>query len=284
VAYKLIPGTAVLPFAAVGSDLVLRPQSRARRSAAGTRVRLIEGRAGDDPALELAMATGLLASVASGRRGPLLRCYRPPPTVAFGRRDSLLPGFPQAAAAARRYGFTPVIRVAGGRAAAYDEGCLVLDEVRPGGHAMADIGRRFASEAAREAKALRSLGIDARVGEVRGEYCPGEFSVNARGTTKLAGSAQKIIRGGWLLSTVIVAAPVQDLTPVLDAVYTALGLDWDPATAGSVAEEAPGVGVGDVRRVLLAAYAQRDSLVPGALDDEDRAAALAALPRHRVES
>jgi len=244
-------------------------------------VRLIQERAGTDPALEQAMATALLHRVAAGARGALLRCYRPPPTVAFGRRDSLLPGFARAAAAARERGYEPVIRAAGGRAAAYDEGCLVLDEIRPGGHALADIGERFAGEAARQAEALRGLGVDARVGEVPGEYCPGEFSINAGGKRKLAGSAQKIIRGGWLLSTAVVIAPAPSLAAVLDAVYAALGLDWDPATVGAVADEAPGVGVDDVRRVLLAASAQRDSLVPGTLDDEDRAAAAAALGRHR---
>jgi len=40
------------------------------------------------------------------------------------------------------------------------------------------------------AAAFRRLGVDARVGEVSGEYCPGAHSVNARGATKLISGAE----------------------------------------------------------------------------------------------
>ena len=130
-----------------------------------------------------------------------------------------------------------MIRGAGGRAAAYDEGCLVFDEIMPAADSMTGIQARFSDEAERQARALRSLGVDARVGEVPGEYCPGEFSVNARGQTKLIGAAQRIVRGAWLLSTVVVVEPAAALRAVLEDVYAALGLDWDPATTGSVADE-----------------------------------------------
>ena len=39
---------------------------------------------------------------------------------------------------------------------------------------------RFEEVAGLIADALRALGVDARVGEVPGEYCPGAYSVNAR--------------------------------------------------------------------------------------------------------
>ena len=56
-------------------------------------VELLRGALGAEPALEVALAATLLSAVAAGERGPLLRIYRPPPTVAFGRRDAFLPGF-----------------------------------------------------------------------------------------------------------------------------------------------------------------------------------------------
>ncbi|MHB8733626.1 MAG: lipoate--protein ligase family protein, partial [bacterium] len=86
-------------------------------------VELLHGGLGREPALEVALAAVLLDAVAHGERGPALRCYRPAPAVAFGRRDAYLPGFSTAANAARAHGFEPVIRAPGGRAAAYDEGC-----------------------------------------------------------------------------------------------------------------------------------------------------------------
>jgi octanoyl-[GcvH]:protein N-octanoyltransferase len=245
-------------------------------------VDLLEGSAGADPAFDVALAHALLELVAAGRRGPALRCYRPRAAVAFGRRDTFLPGFPAAAAAARRHGFIPLIRGTGGRAAAYDEGCLVLDEIMPAADSMTGIQDRFAAEAERQAGALRRLGIDARVGQVPGEYCPGEFSVNARGATKLIGAAQRIIRGAWLLSTVVVVHPVGDLRAVLEDVYAELGLEWDPATTGSIAEEAPGVRVEQVRDALLAQYAPPDGFSRASVGPADLARAEALVGRYRV--
>jgi hypothetical protein len=69
---------------------------------------------------------------------------------------------------------------------------------------------------------------------------------------------------------------------VLDDVYGALGLDWDAATVGAVADEATGIGIGDVRRALLAGYATRYSLVPAALGELELARARDLLERHRV--
>lgn len=241
---------------------------------------LLEGRAGADPVLDLALATALLQQVASGRRGPVIRVYRPAPTVAFGRRDSFLEGFARAAAAATRAGFTPAIRSAGGRAAAYHEDCLVIDELVPAGDAMADVDARFAAEAESQAKALRALGIDARVGEVPGEYCPGRFSVNARGQTKLIGAAQRIVSGAWLFSTVVVVAGADRVRAVLEEVYAALGLGWDPASVGSVAGELPGVTVEEVQAALLAPLAARYRLVPAAVTEAERTAARELLNRH----
>ncbi len=246
-------------------------------------VDLLRPRPGADAALDLALSSALLEMVAGGERGPALRVYRPLPTVAFSRRDTFLPGFANAAALARRHGFAPVIRVAGGRAAAYDEGCLIVDEVMPAADSMAAIRERFAEGAELQARALRALGVDARVGEVAGEYCPGEFSVNARGATKLVGSAQRIIRGGWLFAAVVVVISAGRLRPVLDDVYGALELDWEPDTTGSVAAEAPGVSTGDVERALVDAYATRYLLRPAVPAAQELAAARTVAARHRVD-
>jgi octanoyl-[GcvH]:protein N-octanoyltransferase len=245
-------------------------------------VDLVDGSAGADPALDVALPHALLGRVAARHRGPVLRSYRPRPTVAFGRRDSFLAGFPDAVAAAKRHAFTPVVRGAGGRAAAYDEGCLVFDLVMPAADSMNGIQARFSVEAELQARALRGLGVDARVGEVPGEYCPGEFSVNARGRTKLIGAAQRIVSGAWLLSSVVVVEPAAELRAVLEDVYAALGLEWDPATTGSVADEAAGVSIDDVRHAILEQYRQHTTLIPGSLSAPELAAANDLIARYRV--
>lgn len=237
--------------------------------------------AGADPALDVAMAHALLDLVASGERPPVLRSYRPGATVAFGRRDGFLAGFPEAVAAARRHGFAPVVRGAGGRAAAYDEGCVIFDEVMPAGESIGGIRKRFAEDARRQADALRRLGIDARVGEVPGEYCPGEFSVNARGRVKLIGAAERIVRGAWLHSSVVVVESATAIREVLVDVYAALGLGWDPETTGAVAVEAPDVSLEDVRQALLDMYAARYELTPASLGPLELERAGELLDRHR---
>jgi octanoyl-[GcvH]:protein N-octanoyltransferase len=237
--------------------------------------------AGPDPAVDVALPHALLDLVATGHRRPVLRCYRPGATVAFGRRDVFLPGFATAARAARRHGFTPVIRGAGGRAAAYDEGSLIFDEVMPADGSQ--IRERFAGDAGRQAAALRRLGVDARVGEVTGEYCPGEFSVNARGCVKLIGAAERIVRGAWLHSSVVVVERAPRLRTVLTSVYDALGLAWDPGSVGAISDEAQGVGLEEVRRALLDDYETRYALTPAPLTSADLARAGELLARHRVD-
>jgi lipoate-protein ligase A len=245
-------------------------------------VDLLQGSAGPDPALDVALPHAMVGLVAAGRHRPVVRVYQPAPTVAFGRRDSFLPGFAGAAQAARQRGFTPVIRGAGGRAAAYDEGCLIFDEVMPAAESIAGIHERFAEDARRQAAALRALGVDARVGEVPGEYCPGEFSVNARGAVKLIGAAQRIVKGAWLLSSMVVVDGTARLRAVLEDIYVALGLDWDPGTVGAVADEAPGLSVEHVWRALEAQYAGRYRLSATPIDAAARARAGELLERHRV--
>ena len=62
-----------------------------------------------------------------------VRLYRPTPTLAFGRLNALRPGLPEAGHAARDAGFQPIVRLAGGHAAAYHEQSLISEEIVPGG-------------------------------------------------------------------------------------------------------------------------------------------------------
>lgn len=213
----------------------------------------------------------LLRNVAAGSTGPTLRLYRPAPTVAFGQRDSRLPGFPAAAAACLDQGFEPLVRRAGGRAAAYHQGCLVVDHVEPHPDAVARTKARFAAFGSLFAESLRDLGIDAAVGEIPGEYCPGEFSVHGTGqvhgtahdrppqeplSVKLVGTAQRVVSGAWLFSSVLVVEDSAPIRRVLSSVYSALALDWDPRTAGAAEDLVPGTTVDDVEAAVLRAYAR----------------------------
>src|SRR5688572_19404953 len=88
-------------------------------------------------------AADLLAAVARGERPSLLRLLVPEPTVAFGRLDALRDGFAEAQAAARRHGFAPLVRAPGGHAAAYHDGCLIVEEIVHGPDALPGVQDRF---------------------------------------------------------------------------------------------------------------------------------------------
>jgi lipoate-protein ligase A len=217
-------------------------------------------------AADLDVALELLQKVRAGEVGPTVRLYRPAPTVAFGQRDTRLPGFEAAAQACRELGFEPLVRKAGGRAAAYHEGSLVIDHLEPHTDAIAGAKGRFSFFGELLAQALRGAGVDAAVGEIPGEYCPGEFSVHGQDPelpghrVKLIGTAQRVVSGGWLFSSVIVVENSAPIRRVLEASYAALGLDWDPATAGAVNDLVPDLDVDAIEAAVIDSYASYASL------------------------
>jgi len=231
------------------------------------------------PSLEVAVSHALVDRVNEQRLGSVLRLYRPAPTVAFGRLDALRPGYRAAVAAARTHGFEPVLRAPGGHAVAYHEGCLGIDEVLGEADPIAGMHDRFASSGERLAGALRTLGVDSRVGRVPDEFCPGDFTVNARGAVKLVGTAQRVVRHASLLAASVVVHDARSIREVLRDVYEALELSWDPHTAGGVADEVP-VTVDDVERAVLDAYGH--AAASGALDAATLDRARALEPRHVV--
>ncbi|WP_245827711.1 lipoate--protein ligase family protein [Sinomonas mesophila] len=233
--------------------------------------------AGSGAAAELGGAAELLDEVKRGLRGGTLRLYRPRPTMAFGQRDTRLPGFEAAREASRAHGFEPVVRKAGGRAAAYHGGTLIVDHIEPAHEAMVGHRHRFEVFGELYARVLRSLGVDARVGEIPGEYCPGEFSVHgvpdgvlagaddpelttAAGRVKLVGTAQRVVAGAWLFSSVFVVSDAVPVRAVLTDVYRALDLPFDPATAGAADDLVPGLAVDEVEAALLAMYREHGAL------------------------
>jgi octanoyl-[GcvH]:protein N-octanoyltransferase len=235
-----------------------------------------------DPVLDIAVSHALLAEVASGRRAPALRLFRPGPTVAFGRLDALLPGYARACALARQHGLEPVLRSVGGHAAVFDERCVVVEHFTREHDAVAGLRTRFERQARLVRDALAALGADARIGQLPGEYCAGEHSVNAGGRVKLAGIAQRMVRHGALTSAIVVVAGGPELRALVAAIYAALDLAVDPATAGALDEELPGVTPERVVRVLRDAYAADARLEPRAIDAALLDAAGALTARHRV--
>jgi octanoyl-[GcvH]:protein N-octanoyltransferase len=168
-----------------------------------------------------------------------LRIYRPRPTAAFSPRDTTLDSYAKAAEAMRALGFEPVERRAGGQLAIYDGNALVIDLVAPHADPRANVLERFRLFSGAIASTLVGLGIDARVGAIDGEYCPGDYSVNGEGRIKLAGIAQRIGKRGYHLGAVISVLPSVRTKAAVTEAYRILGLPFNPVTFGALTNLAP---------------------------------------------
>jgi lipoate-protein ligase A len=228
-------------------------------------LRLIRARFAEPPALDTAVSAAILEAVSAGTEPATLRLHRPPAVVAFGSMDRPAPGFARAVAAARAGGYGAILRLAGGRAAVFHEGTIAFALTRPDPNPKSGIRQRFEELSTLVAQALGGLGVDARVGEVPGEYCPGSFSVNAAGRRKLMGVGQRLATGATHVGGVIVVGGGDEVRDVLVPVYRELGLAWDPETVGAVEDEDPSLGWDDVASALLEAFGARFRLVEGEL-------------------
>jgi lipoate-protein ligase A len=244
-------------------------------------VRLLRDSFPDRPALDIALSNALLGRVARGELEPTVRLYRPAPTLAFGRLDTLRPGFEEAGAAARDDGFEPIVRLAGGHAAAYHEQSLIYEEITREDDVAASLHDRFRDGADLLAGAIAAFGVDALVGEIPGEYCPGAYTVSAAGRIKLVGTAQRVVRGGALLSAFVLVSGAERLRAALFDVYRALELAWSPSTAGALDDAAPGVTIAAVEEAILEARTQDRELVPASVDDATLTLARELEARHR---
>lgn len=236
---------------------------------------------GRDPVREVLTSLLLLQHVADHGGTPIVRVFTPEPTVAFSRRESLHPRFAEAAAEARVAGYLPIIRPAGGRAVVVDADWIVIDLIEAESERGAD-AEIFRSRGDQFVRLARRWGVDARLGPVPGEYCPGDWSVNAGGRVKLVGTAQRVVRGARLFTASLPLRVTADARRLLDRVNGILDLPWDPATAGSLADETA-VTDAAVRADVTAFFAgvsprhmHLDDLVP------DAARALAALSGDRI--
>ncbi|MFJ2352022.1 biotin/lipoate A/B protein ligase family protein [Glutamicibacter sp. NPDC087673] len=221
-----------------------------------------------DPAADLERGVQLLRSVQSGESGALLRLYRPDPTLAFGQRDVRLEGYEAARDVAQQQGFAPLVRKAGGRAAAYHRGTLIVDHIEPEAEAVMRQQNRFEVFARVYANAFQRLGVNAQVGPIPGEYCPGDHSVRGfpdgksprNYPVKLVGTAQRVVSGAWLFSSVFVVEDSAPLRQVLDGVYQAMGIPMDPTTVGAANDLLAAVTTEAFISALLDEYSEHATL------------------------
>jgi len=222
---------------------------------------VIRGFAGEvdeglNPTADLSASQHLMAAVAAmPELNRIVRLYRPAPTVAFSTIEKTLPNFSEAVGESLVFGFDPVVRPAGGRMVALDEQWVVLDVIIAEPVRNPSPRTVYNEFGAQFVQVLTELGIDARFGPVAGEYCPGDYSVNARGAVKLVGTAQRVRRGARLFSASIPFDISVSVRELFTRVNQLLELDWQPATLGSIHQEAPNLTIESLEDALLSAFA-----------------------------
>ena len=164
----------------------------------------------------------------------VVRVWRPLRQLSFSRRDANEPGYERASRVAREQGFEPVEREVGGRAVAYTGSTVAFAHCRPVDDPRDGLDERYERATSDVLTALRSLGVPAERGEPADSFCPGVHSLQAEG--KLVGIAQRIRHDAALVSGLVVVRDHEDIATVLDLVYDALDVAFDPTSVGSVAK------------------------------------------------
>ncbi|AHF98531.1 biotin/lipoate A/B protein ligase [Halostagnicola larsenii XH-48] len=209
-------------------------------------VRVLRGRSETTEA-DRAVSQRLLEIAAAGT--PAVRVWRPHRQVAFGRRDARLEGYDDARAVARDFGFSPVERSVGGRAVAYDgETTLAFARAEPVADFRQGTDERYDRLTADLERAFEKLGVDIVRGEPADSFCPGTHSLSVPAPNertgssevpdrrKIAGLAQRVQQDAALASGIVVVANRAELARVLEGVYGALGVPFDPDSVGAIAD------------------------------------------------
>jgi lipoate-protein ligase A len=206
----------------------------------------IRGTATEDHAI----SRSLLDRVAGGQAERAVRIWTPVPALALSRLDELRTGAAAATAAATRAGIDTVRRVSGGHAVVLGSGSFCAGFAEPAASFEGTQGRYERLSAALIA-AFADVGVEAEHGALDGEWCPGTWSIRANGV-KLAGLAQRAIKGAAWVEAVVDLAPDRAARSLLIEVYAELDLPLEPSTLGSVSEvRGHAVGFDELAAALL---------------------------------
>lgn len=179
---------------------------------------------------------------------PGVRVWYPPRHVAFGRRDRAADGYERARQAAADHGYPPTERVTGGRAVAFTGDVLAVLRAEPADPADPAIDERYERLLTDVESALEQLGVDADRGEPPKAFCPGTRSLRADG--KIAGLAQRVRAEAAVAAGAVVVRDAAAVAGVLEPVYDALGVPFEPSSVGSLAAAGADADGEEVRRTV----------------------------------
>lgn len=233
--------------------------------AADDRVELLLPGRFEDPVTAYGYQRVVFEQVASGARPPTVSITPSARHVGVTRRDTFRPGFDEAVRACYEEGYPVLVRGSGGGATAADGGTFGFSVIRPVAGREADRGirDRYDEAAALVLGAFARLGVEAEIGEVRDEFCPGDHSIRVGGWRdgmKVVGIAQRITRRATSVGGIVLVHGEKELARVLERVYGAMSLPFRPGGVGSLRRAGVEVGIEEV----VGAFAAETELRYGA--------------------
>ena len=211
---------------------------------------LVPGRF-EDPVTAYGYQRMVFEQVASGARPMAISITPSARHVGVTRRDTRRPGFEEAVRASNEEGYPVMVRGSGGGATAADEGTFGFSIVRPAVEAeiRRSIHDRYDEAAALVLGAFSRLGLEAEVGEVREEFCPGDHSIRVgdqEDGTKLVGIAQRLTRRATSVGGIVLVHGEEELAKVLKKVYRAMDLPFRTGSVGSLRKVGVEAGLDEV--------------------------------------
>lgn len=210
-----------------------------------------------DPVTAYGYQRLVFEQVASGTRPLTIYITTSARHVGVTRRDTFRPGFDEAVRASNEEGYPVMVRGSGGGATAADEGTFGFSIVRPAsdGEIRRAIRGHYDEAATLVLGAFSRIGVEAEVGEVRDEFCPGDHSIRVGSWEqgmKVVGIAQRITRRATSAGGIVLVHGEEQLAKVLKKVYRAMDLPFRTGSVGSLRQAGVEVGVREVVEAFAA--------------------------------
>lgn len=213
-------------------------------------MRLLRGRA-SNPQDDHNRSNKLVAEVAETGESAL-RVWQPHCQLAFGRRDTNRDGYDRARELVPDE-IPTIERRVGGHAVFFTGTTVSFLRAEPVSDPRAGITERYETTINDLQQALAALGVKSRCGKIDGAFCPGRHSLSASG--KIVGLAQRVHRSVAVVGGIVVVSDHEEIGAVLDPIYDALGVPFDPSTTGSIARAGGEADPDVVTREIEAALA-----------------------------
>ncbi|WP_096390365.1 lipoate--protein ligase family protein [Halopenitus persicus] len=181
-----------------------------------------------------ARATAILLDRCAASGDSVVRVWRPPKHVAFGRRDTTREGYADVREHVSDAGYAVHERAVGGRAVVHTGTTVSIAWIAPADDARFAIPERYDRLRSWIRGAFRGTRAELSEGEPPHSWCPGDHSLMIDG--KVCGIAQRVTTDCALTAAIVIVQDVDEIARLSSRIYDGLDLPFDPATVDGVRE------------------------------------------------